>query len=81
MIPASLLAEHLHGRFGGRAVGVYRFIADLGMVGAPVTVGWLTGWGGFRAGAAAVALVLAASGCVAGLVLGRRGRRPAWGSA
>ena len=76
MIPASLLAEHLHGRFGGRAVGMYRFTTDLGMVGAPATVGWLTEWGGFGVGAAAVALVVATSGGVAGLVLEPRGRRP-----
>lgn len=80
MIPASLLVEHLHGRFGGRAVGVYRFVTDLGMVGAPVTVGWLTGWGGFRIGAGLVALVLAASGGVAGFVLGPRARRPPRGT-
>jgi MFS family permease len=76
MVPASLLAEHLHGRFGGRAVGIYRFTTDLGMIGAPATVGWLTGSAGFKAGAAAIALVVAASGCVAGLVLGPRARRP-----
>ena len=76
MIPASLLVEPLHGRFGGRAVGIYRFATDLGMVVAPATIGWLTGWGGFGVGAAAVALVVATSGGVAGLVLGPRGRRP-----
>jgi MFS family permease len=76
MIPASLLAEHLHGRFGSRAVAIYRFITDLGMVAAPVIVGWLTGKGGFAVGAAAVAVVLVASGLVAGLVLGPRARRP-----
>jgi MFS family permease len=76
MIPASLLAEHLHGRFGSRAVGIYRFITDLGMVAAPAIVGWLTGKSGFAVGAAAVALVLAGCGTVAGLVLGPRGRRP-----
>jgi MFS family permease len=70
MIPASLLAEHLHGRFGGRAVGFYRFVTDLGMVSAPVTVGWLIGRGGFGAGATLIALVLGVSGAVAGLVLG-----------
>jgi MFS family permease len=79
MIPASLLAEHLHGRFGGRAVGAYRFVTDLGMVAAPVTVGWLIGRSGFGAGAAAIGLVLAASGGAVGLLLlgARRGRRPA----
>jgi len=76
MIPASLLVEHLHGRFGGRAVGIYRFATDLGMVVAPATIGWLTAWGGFGVGAAAVALVVATAGGVAGLVLGPRWRRP-----
>jgi MFS family permease len=76
MIPASLLAEHLHGRFGSRAVAIYRFITDLGMVAAPVTVGWLTGWRGFGVGAAAVALVLVGCAAVAGLVLGPQRRRP-----
>jgi MFS family permease len=80
MIPASLLAEHLHGRFGSRAVGLYRFITDLGMVAAPVIVGWLTGQGGFGVGAAAVALVLVGCGVVAGLVLGPRRRRPRRGA-
>jgi MFS family permease len=75
MIPASLLAEHLSGRFGSRAVGTYRFITDLGMVVAPVTVGWLTEWGGFGVGAAAIALVLTACGLVVGLVLGPERRR------
>jgi MFS family permease len=75
MIPASLLAEHLHGRFGGRAVGTYRFVTDLGMVTAPVMVGWLIGSRGFGAGAALIALVLLVSGGVVGVVLGRR-RRP-----
>jgi MFS family permease len=74
MIPASLLAEHLHGRFGGRAVGTYRFVTDLGMVAAPITVGWLIGRSGFGAGAALIALVLAASGSVVTIVLGRRRR-------
>ena len=74
MIPASLLAEHLHGRFGGRAVGTYRFVTDLGMVLAPITVGWLIGRAGFGAGAAAIAVVLIVSGGVAGLVLGPRRR-------
>jgi MFS family permease len=76
MIPASLLAEHLHGQFGSRAVAVYRFITDLGMVAAPVIVGWLTGWRGFGTGAAAVAIVLFACAAVGGLVLGPRRRRP-----
>jgi MFS family permease len=76
MIPASLLAEHLHGRFGSRQVGLYRLITDLGMVLAPAIVGWLMGRGGFRVGAGALALVVVASGCVAGLVLGPRRRRP-----
>jgi MFS family permease len=80
MIPASLLAEHLHGRFGSRAVGLYRFITDLGMVAAPAIVGWLTGQGGFGVGAAAVALVLVGCGAVAGLVLGPRRRRPRRGA-
>ena len=76
MIPASLLAEHLHGRFGSRTVSVYRFITDLGMVAAPVIVGSLTGWRGFGVGATAVTLVLVVSGSVAVCVLGpiRRGR-------
>jgi MFS family permease len=81
MIPASLLAEHLHGRFGGRAVGTYRFVTDLGMVAAPITVGWLIGRRGFAVGAAAIALVLAVSGVAVGVVLGARRqplpRRPA----
>jgi MFS family permease len=76
MVPASLLAEHLHGRFGSRAVGIYRFITDLGMVGAPVIVGWLTGRAGFGAGAALVAAVLVVCGAVVGLVLGPIRRRP-----
>lgn len=76
MIPASLLAEHLHGRFGGRAVGTYRFVTDLGMVTAPVTVGWLIGRSGFGVGAGAITLVLAVSGGVAALVLGARRWRP-----
>ena len=75
MIPASLLAEHLHGRFGSRAVSLYRFITDLGMVAAPATVGWLAGWAGFGAGAAAIAAVLVACGAVIGVVLGPRRRR------
>ena len=75
MIPASLLAEHLHGRFGSRAVAVYRFITDLGMVTAPAIVGWLTGWRGFGMGAAAVALILVSCALVAGLVLGPQRRR------
>jgi len=77
MIPASLLAEYLHGRFGSRTVSVYRFIADLGMVAAPVIVGWLTGRGGFGVGATAVALVLVGSGGAAVLVLGPSRRRRA----
>jgi MFS family permease len=77
MIPASLLAEHLHGRFGSRAVGIYRFITDLGMLTAPAIVGWLTGRWGFGVGGAAVAFVLVASGAVGGLVLGPHRRRPA----
>jgi len=77
MIPASLLAEHLHGRFGGRAVGTYRFVTDLGMVAAPITVGWLIGSRGFGAGAALIALVLVVSGVVVGVVLGRRRGPPA----
>jgi MFS family permease len=80
MIPASLLAEHLHGRFGSRAVSLYRFTTDLGMVAAPTIVGWLTGRHGFGVGAAAVALVLAGSGGAAGLVLGPRRRRPVRGT-
>jgi MFS family permease len=76
MIPASLLAEHLHGRFGSRAVAIYRFITDLGMVAAPAIVGWLTGWRGFGTGAAAVAVVLVGCAAVAGLVLGPQRRRP-----
>jgi MFS family permease len=79
MIPPSLLAEHLHGRFGSRTVSMYRFICDLGMVVAPVIVGGLTGWGGFGVGAAGVALVLVTSGVVIAIVLGpsrwRSGRR------
>jgi MFS family permease len=71
MVPASLLAEQLHGRFGGPAVGVYRFVADLGMVGSPALVGWLTGWQGFVAGAGAVAIVLVTAGGAAVLVLSR----------
>jgi MFS family permease len=80
MIPAALLAEHLHGRFGSRALSIYRFVTDLGMVTAPAAVGWLTGWGGFGAGATIVALVLAGSGCVIALALGPRRRRPAQGA-
>jgi MFS family permease len=76
MIPASLLAEHLHGRFGSRAVANYRFTTDIGMVAAPVIVGWLTGWRGFPTGAAVVALVLFACAAVGGIVLGPRRRRP-----
>jgi MFS family permease len=76
MIPASLLAEYLHGRFGGRAVGTYRFVTDLGMVAAPITVGWLIGRRGFGAGAALIAVVLVVSGGVVAAVLGRRRRRP-----
>jgi MFS family permease len=75
MIPASLLAEHLHGRFGSRAVAIYRFITDLGMVAAPVIVGWLTGRRGFAAGSALVALVLVTCAGVIGVVLGPRWRR------
>jgi MFS family permease len=75
MIPASLLAEHLHGQFGSRAVAAYRFTTDLGMVAAPMIVGWLTDWRGFGMGAAAVALVLFACAAVGGLVLGPRRRR------
>jgi MFS family permease len=75
MIPASLLAEHLHGRFGGRAVGIYRFVTDLGMVTAPITVGWLIGRSGFAAGAGAIAVVLVGAGGVVALVLGPRPRR------
>jgi MFS family permease len=75
MIPASLLAEHLHGRFGSRSVGIYRFVTDLGMVAAPAIVGWLAGQGGFRVGAAVIAVVLVACGAVAGLVLEPRRRR------
>jgi DHA1 family multidrug resistance protein-like MFS transporter len=70
MIPPSLLAEHLHGHFGTRTVGIYRFITDVGMVVAPATIGWLTGWGGFGVGATAVALVLVGCGGVVGVVLG-----------
>jgi predicted MFS family arabinose efflux permease len=80
MIPASLLAEHLHGRFGSRSVSIYRFTTDVGMVAAPALVGWLTERGGFGVGAAAVALVLVGCGGVAGLVLGPRRRRPIRGA-
>jgi MFS family permease len=76
MIPASLLAEHLHGRFGGRTVAIYRFVTDLGTVVAPILVGWLTGRAGFGVGAALIALVLVACGTAAGLILGPRRRRP-----
>jgi MFS family permease len=76
MIPASLLAEHLHGRFGSRAVSLYRFITDLGMVAAPVIVGWLTGWAGFGVGAATIATVLVGCAAVVGVVLGPLRRRP-----
>ena len=76
MIPASLLAEHLHGRFGSRAVSLYRFITDLGMVAAPVIVGWLTGWAGFGVGAASIAIVLVVCATVIGIVLGPWRRRP-----
>jgi MFS family permease len=69
MIPPSLLAEHLHGRLDSRSVSIYRFTTDVGMVLAPVTVGWLTGWGGFGLGAGTVALVLVACGSVVGLAL------------
>lgn len=75
MIPASLLAEHLHGRFGSRAVSLYRFITDLGMVAAPAIVGWLAGWAGFGVGAIAIATVLVACAVVIGVVLGPRSRR------
>jgi MFS family permease len=75
MIPASLLAEHLHGRFGSRAVSLYRFVTDLGMVTAPTIVGWLTGWAGFRVGAAAIATVLVACAAVVAVVLGPLRRR------
>ena len=75
MIPASLLAEHLHGRFGTRAVSLYRFITDLGMVTAPVIVGGLTGWAGFGVGAAAIAAVLVACAAVIAVVLGPLRRR------
>src|SRR5262249_40684498 len=64
MVPASLLAEYLHGRFGSRAVGIYRFVTDLGMVGAPIIVGWLAGRAGFGMGAALVTAVLVACGAV-----------------
>jgi MFS family permease len=77
MIPASLLAEHLHGRFGSRTVSVYRVVTDVGTVAAPILVGWLTGWAGFGVGAAAITLVLVACGTVIGLVLGPRRRRGA----
>jgi MFS family permease len=80
MIPASLLAEHLHGRFGSRTVGVYRVVTDVGTVAAPILVGWLTGWAGFGVGATVIALVLIAGGTVAGLVLGPARRRPARGA-
>jgi MFS family permease len=76
MIPASLLAEHLHGRFGSRAVSLYRFITDLGMVAAPAIVGWLTGRAGFGVGATAIALVLVGCAAVVGVVMGPRRRRP-----
>jgi MFS family permease len=76
MIPPSLLAERLHGRFGSRTVGIYRFATDLGMVVAPTTVGWLTEWNGFGVGATAIVLVLVACGACVGLVLGPRRRRP-----
>ena len=76
MIPASLLAEYLLGRFGSRQVGLYRFVTDLGMVFAPVIVGWLMGRGGFGVGAGVLAVVVVASGGVAGLVLGPGRRRP-----
>jgi MFS family permease len=75
MIPAALLAEHLGGRFGGRAVGVYRFVADVGMVTAPAVVGWLSEQGGFGLGSGAIALVLAAAGGVATLALRHRPAR------
>jgi MFS family permease len=75
MIPPSILAERLAGRVGGRAIGWYRFTADLGMVAAPVTVGWLIEQGGFGAGAAAVAVVVVA--CAGAVVAGLAPRRPA----
>ena len=76
MIPASLLAEYLLGRFGSRQVGIYRFVTDLGMVFAPVIVGGLMERGGFGVGAGVLAVVVVASGGVAGLVLGPGRRRP-----
>jgi MFS family permease len=80
MIPASLLAEHLHRRFGSRTVAVYRFVTDLGTVAAPILVGWLTGRAGFGVGAALITLVLVAAGATAGLILGPARRRAAAGA-
>ena len=61
-------------------MGALGFTTDLGMVAAPVIVGWLTGRSGFGVGAAAVALVLVGCAGVAGLVLGPRRRRPMRGT-
>jgi len=72
MIPPSLLAERLSGRFGGRVIGVYRFTADQAMVVAPAAVGWLIGRGGFGVAAGAIAVVVAAAAGVAAIRLAPR---------
>ncbi len=66
LIPPALLAERHSPGFGGKAVGRYRFVTDLGHIVAPGMIGWLIGQASFWTGAAALAGVV---GISAGLSL------------
>jgi MFS family permease len=72
MIPPVLLAEWLPGGFRGPAAGLYRFVADLGYILAPGVIGWLIGWRGFTAAAAAMAVLFAVAAVLSVAFLGRR---------
>ncbi len=61
IIPPTILAERLGSGFRGRAVGAYRFAADLGFILSPAAVGWMIGRAGFGAAAWTMAAVFLVS--------------------